>query len=56
MVDRVRVLVEANALKDVNSGLTNALTNMYGQDYQTSMGRNLQRYQGDPILRPRFAQ
>ena len=40
-------VVEANALKDVNSGLTNALTNMYGQDYQTSMGRNLQRYQGD---------
>lgn len=40
-------VVEANALKDVNSGLTNALTNLYGQDYQTSMGRNLQRYQGD---------
>ena len=40
-------VVEANALKDVNSGLTNSLTNLYGQDYQTSMGRNLQRYQGD---------
>jgi len=40
-------VVEANALKDINSGLTNALTNLYGQDYQTSMGRNLQRYQGD---------
>jgi hypothetical protein len=40
-------VVEANALKDINSGLTNALTNMYGQDYQTSMGHNLQRYQGD---------
>ena len=40
-------VVEANALKDINGGLTNSLTNLYGQDYQTSMGRNLQRYQGD---------
>lgn len=40
-------VVEANALKDVNSGLTNSLTNLYGQDYQTSQNRNLQRYQGD---------
>lgn len=40
-------VVEANALKDINSGLSGALSNLYNTDYQQSMGRNLQRYQGD---------
>ena len=37
-------VVEANALKDANTGLSGALANLYGQDYNNAMGRNLQRY------------
>lgn len=37
-------VVEANALKDANQGLSNSLSNLYGQDYNSAMGRNLQRY------------
>lgn len=37
-------VVEANALKDANTGLSGALSNLYGQDYNNAMGRNLQRY------------
>lgn len=40
-------VVEANALKDANTGLAGALSNLYGQDYNNALGRNLQKYQGD---------
>jgi hypothetical protein len=40
-------VVEANALKDANTGLAGALSNLYGQDYNNAMGRNLQKYQAD---------
>ncbi len=40
-------VVEANALKDANQGLSNSLANLYGQDYNSAMGRGLQKYQGD---------
>ena len=40
-------VVEANALKDANTGLSGALSNLYGQDYNNAMGRGLQKYQGD---------
>lgn len=40
-------VVEANALKDANTGLAGALSNLYGQDYNNAMSRNLQRYQAD---------
>jgi hypothetical protein len=40
-------VVEANALKDANTGLSGALSNLYGQDYNNAMSRNLQRYQAD---------
>lgn len=40
-------VVEANALKDANTGLSGALSNLYGQDYNNAMSRNLQKYQGD---------
>jgi hypothetical protein len=40
-------VVEANALKDINRGLSGSLANLYGNDYQQAMGRNLQKYQGD---------
>jgi len=40
-------VVEANALKDANTGLSGALANLYGQDYNNAMSRGLQKYQGD---------
>lgn len=40
-------VVEANALKDANTGLSGALSNLYGQDYTNAMSRNLQKYQAD---------
>jgi len=40
-------VVEANALKDANQGLSNSLANLYGQDYNSAMSRGLQKYQGD---------
>lgn len=40
-------VVEANALKDANTGLSGALSNLYGQDYNNAMSRGLQKYQGD---------
>lgn len=40
-------VVEANALKDANQGLSNSLANLYGQDYNSDMSRNLQKYQAD---------
>lgn len=40
-------VVEANALKDANTGLSGALSNLYGQDYNSAMSRGLQKYQGD---------
>lgn len=40
-------VVEANALKDANTGLSGALANLYGQDYNNAMSRGLQKYQAD---------
>ena len=40
-------VVEANALKDANQGLSNALTGMRFGDYNNTMGRQLQRYGQD---------
>ena len=40
-------VVEANALKDQNSNLTNATANLYANDYNTAQGRNLSQYQTD---------
>lgn len=37
-------VVEANALKDANQGLSNSLTSMYYGDYNNSMNRGLQKY------------
>jgi hypothetical protein len=37
-------VVEANATKDANSSLSNALTGMYFGDYNSAMGRQLQQY------------
>ena len=37
-------VVEANAAKDINQGLSNSLTNMYYGDYNNQMNRNLQQY------------
>lgn len=37
-------VVEANALNDVNRASTNAISNLYAQDYQNSMNRQLQQY------------
>lgn len=40
-------VVEANALNDVNRVSTNAISNLYAQDYQNSMNRQLQQYATD---------
>lgn len=40
-------VVEANAANDMNRSLGQNLTNLYGQDYQQQMGRNLQEFQGN---------
>ena len=40
-------VVEANALKDANQGLSNSLASLYGQDYNNAMSRGLQKYQTD---------
>lgn len=40
-------VVEANALNDWSKNLGDSLTNLYGNDYQQSMSRNLQKYLGD---------
>lgn len=40
-------VVEANALKDANTSLSNALTGMYYGDYNNAMNRQLSKYQGD---------
>jgi hypothetical protein len=40
-------VVEANGLNDMNRSLGQNLSNLYGQDYQAQMGRNLSQYQGD---------
>ena len=37
-------VVQANALKDINQGLSNSLTDMYSQDYNNQSNRNLQQY------------
>ena len=37
-------VVEANALKDANQGLSNSLTSMYYGDYNNAMNRQLQKY------------
>ena len=37
-------VVEANAFKDANQGLSNSLTNMYYGDYNNAMNRQLQQY------------
>ena len=37
-------VVEANALKDANTTLSNSLTNMYYGDYNNAMNRQLQQY------------
>lgn len=37
-------VVEANALKDANTSLSNSLTGMYYGDYNNSMNRQLQKY------------
>jgi len=36
-------VVEANALKDVNQGLSNSLANLYGSDWTNQQNRNLQQ-------------
>lgn len=40
-------VVEANALKDVNQGLSNSLASLYGGDYQSDRNRALGKYQAD---------
>lgn len=40
-------VVEANALKDLNSGMSNAITNLYGQDYNNAQNRNFNYAQLD---------
>ena len=37
-------VVESNALNDLNRGIGQNLTSLYGQDYQQSQGRNLQQF------------
>jgi hypothetical protein len=37
-------VVEANAVKDANSSISNALTGMYFGDYNAALGRQLQQY------------
>lgn len=38
---------EARTMTDAGKGFDSALANLYGQDYQAQMGRNLQKYQAD---------
>ena len=40
-------VLEANALRDANAQIANALTGMRFQDYNQQLGRQLQRYQAD---------
>lgn len=40
-------VIEANALKDANQGLSSSLAGMYYGDYNNAMNRNLQRYTAD---------
>lgn len=40
-------VVEANAIKDANQGISNSLTQMRFGDYNNTMGRQLQRYGQD---------
>ena len=40
-------VVQANALKDMNLGLGDSLSNLYGNDWNATQNRNLSRYQGD---------
>lgn len=40
-------IAEARTMTDAGKGFDSALANLYGQDYQSQMNRNLQQYQGD---------
>jgi hypothetical protein len=40
-------IAEARTMTDAGKGFDSALANLYGNDYQQQMGRNLQKYQGD---------
>lgn len=40
-------VVEANGLRDLNTSLGQNITNLYGQDYNNQMNRNMQQYQTD---------